>query len=102
MNATLNYTDISSDWMSYLQTLANKESVMPSGAFNYRGYTITPLINHNPYLFHNWDAGPEDSPKRRVGKTVYFVTMEGYVDGTYFKSLAGAKRFIRKCSAPRL
>ena len=85
----------------YLEGLVNKESPLPSGSFDYRGYTITPLINHNPYLFHTWDACPSNSPRRRVGKTIYQVTLKGYTDETYFKSLNVAKRFIRQCRAPR-
>lgn len=82
----------------HLSELANREIPMPSRALDYQGYAITPLINHNPYLFHNWDACPENSPKRRAGKTVYMVTKEGYVDETYFKSLQTAKKFIRNCN----
>lgn len=80
----------------------NHESVYYAGeSIAYKGYDIRPIINYNPYLFHNWDAGPEDSPKRRVGKTVYLVSKQGYADGTYFKTIAGAKRFIKEIVKPR-
>lgn len=82
----------------YLEGLVNKKSPMPSGSFDYRGYTITPVINDNPYLFHTWDACSANSPKRRVGKIVYLVTLKGYADETYFKTIAGAKKFIRNCN----
>lgn len=72
--------------------------VTPSGSFSYKDYTITPVINDNPYLFHTWDACSANSPRRRVGKIVYLVTLKGYADETYFKTLAGAKKFIRNCN----
>jgi hypothetical protein len=80
------------------QSLRN---IMPSGSFSYRDYMITPTINDNPYLFHTWDACSTNSPRRRIGKTVYLVTLKGYAEETYFKSLNAAKRFIRACVAPR-
>ena len=89
-------------WINYLNSIAtgiNQNTSMPSGSFPYKDYTITPVINDNPHLFHNWDACPANSPKRCVGKTVYLVTKEGFVDETYFKNLQAAKKFIRRCNS---
>lgn len=88
-------TTSSNTFLAYLENLTSPESPLPSGSFEYQGHSITPVINDNPYLFHNWDTVPANSPKRCVGKTVYLVTQKGYVDETYFKNLVSAKKFIR-------
>jgi hypothetical protein len=97
MTTTMNNTDWN-DWLFQITAGTNSNTGMPSGSFEYQGYTITPVINDNPYLFHNWDAVPANSPKRKVGKTVYLVTLQGYADETYFKNLQAAKKFIRNCN----
>jgi len=99
---TMTNTTLGTSWENYLDEvygLADQMNPMPAGGFLYQGYTITPVINHNPHLFHNWDACPANSSRRRVGKTVYLVTLQGYADETYFKNLQTAKKFIRNCNA---
>jgi hypothetical protein len=89
-------TTTTDTFFEQLNRIANRDNPMPVGPIPYRGYTITPVINHNPNLFGVDVYTRDDHPSRRVGKTVYMVQKEGYADCNYFRSLMKAKRWVRR------